>query len=162
MKIMVEHQHRLAAEPVAEMAEDRAADGPRQEADRESAERGEGADPRVDGGKELLVEDQRRGGAVDQEVVPFDDGADRSPAQCDRVADALVVMVLPSPDSDRCRRRVLVRDSHHRTLRSRAELSLVAAILIAAKIVYGRSACSIGMKPRLRKRRSHAVRGFHL
>ena len=71
-----QHQHRLAAHPVAEMAEHRAADRTRQESDRECAQCGEGADPRIDVGKEQPVEHQGGGGSVDQEVVPFDDGAE--------------------------------------------------------------------------------------
>ena len=69
-------QHRLAADLVAEMPEDDAAEGARQEAHRVGAERRDGADQRVEAREEQLVEHERRGRSVDQEVVPLDRRAD--------------------------------------------------------------------------------------
>ena len=63
------------------MTEDRAADGTCKKSDGVSSERGKRADPRIDVGKELAVEDQGGCSSVDQEVVPFDNGADRA---CER------------------------------------------------------------------------------
>ncbi len=71
-----QHQHRFAAEPVAEMAEQCAAERPRQKSHRIAAERRQRAGERIDGGEEGFVEHECRGSRVDQEVVPFDDGSD--------------------------------------------------------------------------------------
>jgi hypothetical protein len=71
-----EHQHRLAADPVTEMAEHDAAQRPGDEA---GAERGEGhqcADHVVEAREEHRREDQRRGQAVDDEVVELEGGAE--------------------------------------------------------------------------------------
>ena len=59
-----EDQHRFAAKPVAEVAEDNGADRPGEEADTDGADREQLADQRVLRGKEQLVENERRGGAV--------------------------------------------------------------------------------------------------
>ena len=72
------HEHRLASEPIAVVAEHDAADRTRDEPDREGAERRQRADERVDVRKEQPVEDQRRGGAVQEEVVPLDRRADEA------------------------------------------------------------------------------------
>jgi len=58
------------------MAEYDAAQRPRDEADRECGVRAERAGERIEGWKEELVEDERGGGAVEEEVVPLDGGAD--------------------------------------------------------------------------------------
>jgi hypothetical protein len=71
-------QHRLAPKPVAEMADDRAADRARDEADRIAAERRNRADHGIEGREEQFVEHQRGRGAVDQEVVPFDRSAEHA------------------------------------------------------------------------------------
>ena len=71
-------QHGLAADAIAEVAEHDAAQGPRDEPDGERPERGERADQRIDGRKEEPVEDERRGSAVKEEVVPLDRGADEA------------------------------------------------------------------------------------
>ena len=69
-------QCRLAADAVAVMAENRRPDRPADEADEVGAERGERAGQRVFIGKIELAEDQSGRGAVDEEVVPLDGGAD--------------------------------------------------------------------------------------
>ncbi len=71
-----DREHRLAADPVAIVSEDRRAERPREKADPVGAERCDGRERRVAGGEEDLVEHQRGRGAVDQEVVPLDRGAD--------------------------------------------------------------------------------------
>ena len=73
-----EIEHRLAADLVAVMAEHQPAERPRDEAERIGRKRQQRADHRIEGGKEQLVEDQRRGGAVKKEVIPFDGGADQA------------------------------------------------------------------------------------
>ena len=60
-----DHQHGLAADSIAKVAEDRPADRARDEADRVGRERRQGSAERIDGGKEQGVEDQCRGRAVD-------------------------------------------------------------------------------------------------
>ncbi len=68
-----DHQRALAPDAVAIVAEDDAADRSRHEADRHRRER---CDQRHEGrhvlGEEERREDQRRGGPVDEEVVPLD------------------------------------------------------------------------------------------
>ena len=71
-------QHRLAADLVAVMGEDGAAEGPRDEPDGERSESGQGPGHRIKGWEEDLVEDQGRGGAEDEEVVPLDRRADEA------------------------------------------------------------------------------------
>ena len=71
-------QHRLAADPIAEVAEDDAAQRSREKPDRKGAERRQRADQRIDGRKEEAIEHQRRRGAVEKEVVPFDRRADEA------------------------------------------------------------------------------------
>ena len=66
------HQHRLAAHPVAEMAEEQAAERARQEADGEGGEGRQRADGGIVFREEQLAEHQRRRGAVDEEVVPLE------------------------------------------------------------------------------------------
>ncbi|CUI51816.1 Uncharacterised protein [Achromobacter xylosoxidans] len=70
------HQRLLAADAVAQVAEDDAAQRARQEAGRKGAERGHGADERIGRGEEDLAEHQGGGGGVDVEVIPLDGGAD--------------------------------------------------------------------------------------
>ena len=60
------------------MAEDDAAERPRDEADGVGGEGEQGADQRVERGEEQLVEDEGGGGAVEEEVVPLDGGADQA------------------------------------------------------------------------------------
>jgi hypothetical protein len=71
-------KHRLAADAVAVVTEDQSADGACGEADGERPERGERADSGLRLREEQLVEDERRGGAVQEEVVPLDRGADEA------------------------------------------------------------------------------------
>jgi hypothetical protein len=73
-----EHQHPLAAEPVAVMAEHDAAERAEQEADAEGRERRERAHRRADLREERGIEDQRGDDSIQQEVVPVDDGADKA------------------------------------------------------------------------------------
>jgi hypothetical protein len=54
------------------MGEGGAADGPGDEANGERGESGEGPGHRIKGWEEDLIEDQSRGGAEDEEVVPLD------------------------------------------------------------------------------------------
>ena len=68
----------LAADPIAEMTEDGPADRTRDEPYRIGCQRSQGTGQGIDVGKKQGVKDQRRRGAVDQEIVPFDDGADRT------------------------------------------------------------------------------------
>src|SRR5207253_676293 len=86
-------EHRLAANLVAEMAEDRGTQRPGQEADGIGAEGGNGRQRRITSGEKDLVEHQRGRGTVDQEVVPLDGGADHArpqdtPQTCGVVRDA--------------------------------------------------------------------------
>jgi hypothetical protein len=80
-----EQQHLLAADAVAEVTEDQAADRPGQEADGERAEPGELRRRTVQAVEVELVEDQAGGGPVEEEVVPLDRGThrgrDRHPAR---------------------------------------------------------------------------------
>ena len=69
-------EHRLAPDAVAVVPEDDAADGPRDEADRERREREQRPDERIEPREEEAREDERRGGPVEEEVVPLDRGAD--------------------------------------------------------------------------------------
>lgn len=64
----------LATDAVSDMSEDDTADRTDQEPDRERGERQHGADERTLVGEERLVEDQRCGGCVEEEVVPLDRG----------------------------------------------------------------------------------------
>ena len=64
-------EHLLAADAVAEMAEDDAAERPGEEPDGVRREGQQGADQRVERGEEQRVEHQRRGRAVEEEVVPL-------------------------------------------------------------------------------------------
>jgi hypothetical protein len=69
-------QHPLAAYPVTEVAEDHRPERSGQVADGEGAERDQRARRRREVREEQLVEDQRGRSAVDEEVVPLDDGAE--------------------------------------------------------------------------------------
>ena len=60
------------------MADDDAADRAGDEADGVRAEREQRADERIERRKEQLVEDQRGGRAVEEEVVPLDRRADEA------------------------------------------------------------------------------------
>jgi hypothetical protein len=71
-----DHQHDLAADPIAEMTEDSTADRTRDEPYRIGCQRSQGAGQGIDVWKKQGVKDERRRGAVDQEIIPFDDGAD--------------------------------------------------------------------------------------
>ena len=64
-------EYRLAPDPVAEVAEDHAAEGPREEAHTESCERSECPGGGFELGKEQLSEHQRSSHAIYEEVVPF-------------------------------------------------------------------------------------------
>src|SRR4029077_5143555 len=70
-------QRRLAADAVAVMAEDRSPQRPRREADEVGAERQQRGGGRIRVREIKLAEHQSRGGAVEEEIVPFDGGADR-------------------------------------------------------------------------------------
>jgi putative ABC transport system ATP-binding protein len=65
-------QDGLASEAVAKMAEDQPAERPCHEAHAEGRERRQRSDRRIELRKEQLSEHQRRGRAVDEEVVPFE------------------------------------------------------------------------------------------
>ena len=71
-------QHLLAADLVAEVPEDHPTDRPGGEADGIRGEREQRADERVEVGEEQLVEDQRGGRAVEEEVVPLHGGPDEA------------------------------------------------------------------------------------
>src|SRR5512133_1495563 len=73
-----QHQHGLAADAVAEVAEDDPAQGAGREADAVGGQGQQRARGRLHLGEEQLVEDQRGGGAVEEEVVPLDGGADEA------------------------------------------------------------------------------------
>jgi hypothetical protein len=64
-----DHEDRLAPDPVAVMAEDGRAHGPRHEGDAVARQREQHRGQRVRLGEEQLREDQRGGGAVDEVVV---------------------------------------------------------------------------------------------
>ena len=76
-----QHEHGLAADAVAEVAEDHPAQGADDVADGEGAERGDGRDHRAQVGEEQLPEHQRGGGAVEQEVVELDGAAQEAGEQ---------------------------------------------------------------------------------
>ncbi len=69
-------QHRLSPQPIAEMAEQKTAERPCDEADAKRRKRGERTDAGVEFRKEQVAENQGRGGAVDEEVIPFERRAD--------------------------------------------------------------------------------------
>jgi len=66
------HEHLLAAQPVAEVAEHQRSDGAGHEPYAERRERCEGAQDGVDVREEQLAEDQRRRDPVEVEVVPLE------------------------------------------------------------------------------------------
>jgi hypothetical protein len=68
----------LAADAVAEMPEDDPAQRPGRESDPVGGQRQQRARRRLRLGEEQLVEHQRGGGAVEEEVVPLDGGADEA------------------------------------------------------------------------------------
>jgi hypothetical protein len=72
------HQQFLAADAVAEMAEDDSAQRPGDEAHRVGRESQQGPDQRIERGEEQLVEDERRSRAVEEEIVPFDRRANQA------------------------------------------------------------------------------------
>jgi hypothetical protein len=65
-------QHCLPADPVAEMSEDRSAQGAGQEADPVSAESRDGTERGIGQWKEQLIENERARRTVNQEIVPLD------------------------------------------------------------------------------------------
>src|SRR5439155_13099894 len=71
-------QGRLAADPIPEVTEYEGSERARGEADELGAEECQGPGQRVFFGQEQLGEDQRRGGVVEEEVVPLDRGPDRA------------------------------------------------------------------------------------
>ena len=75
------HQRGLAADAIAEVAEERRADRPREEGDAKRRERGERGGGRVGRGKEQLGKYEHRRGRVDVEVEELDGGADEAGEQ---------------------------------------------------------------------------------
>ena len=73
-----QHEHRLAADAVAVVPEHDAADRAGGEADRVGAEGQQRADQRLGLREEQIAEHERRGRAVQEEVVPLDGGADEA------------------------------------------------------------------------------------
>ena len=96
-----DHQHPLAAEPVAEGAEEEATERPGQEADRQGREAGDRACGRAERGEEDLAEDQRRGQRVQREVVVLQGAADG----CRQGGPLQVACVLGVVVDTRCVRR---------------------------------------------------------
>jgi hypothetical protein len=92
------NQHGFAAEPIAEMTEQCAAERPRQKADGVTAECRQCTRERIEGRKERLVEDQRCRGRVDQKIIPFNDG---SKAACEH--DGVELGALHADDRRHCR-----------------------------------------------------------
>jgi hypothetical protein len=91
----VQHTHCLAAEAVAKMAKDDAAERTGSEPDCIRAKGGEGPRGGGEAGEEQLVEHQSGGGAVDEEVMPLDDGAeDAGPQGGSRVAGRSTTALL--------------------------------------------------------------------
>ncbi len=85
--MIVTAKHRLAADPIAVVTEDRGPERTRQEANRIGAERRDGRERSIARGKEDLVEHERRRRAVDEKVVPLhrraDDARPDDPSQAD-------------------------------------------------------------------------------
>ena len=73
-----QHEHRLASDPVAVVADDDAAERAGDEADGVGAEGRQRAGQRIEGRKEQAIEDERRGRSVEEEVVPLDGRADQA------------------------------------------------------------------------------------
>jgi hypothetical protein len=73
-----QHQHGLAPDPVAEVTEDDPPERPGREADPVGGQGQQGARGRLGLGEEQLVEHQGGGGAVEEEVLPLDGGADEA------------------------------------------------------------------------------------
>jgi hypothetical protein len=73
-----EHEHRLAADAVAVMPDDDAANRTRDETDRVRAERRQRPCQRIERRKVQTIEHERCGGAIEEEVVPLDRGADEA------------------------------------------------------------------------------------
>ena len=71
-------QRGLAPDPVSVMAEDRSTDGARHEADGINGESLERADERIGFREEKLGEDEACDHAIEEEIIPFDRGADRA------------------------------------------------------------------------------------
>ena len=76
MTVMVKQERELAADDVADAAEDRGAEGPNREPGSERCERGEQRGSVV-AGREELRREERGEDAIEVEVVPLDDGARR-------------------------------------------------------------------------------------
>ena len=70
------HERRLAADAVPQVAENRTPQRPGDEANRVGAEGQKLSNERIEVGKKQLAKDQRRRGAIQEEVVPLDRGAD--------------------------------------------------------------------------------------
>ncbi|MPM16388.1 hypothetical protein SDC9_62767 [bioreactor metagenome] len=70
------HQHALAADLVAEVAEDHAAQRPRHKAHGERGVCQQRGDERIVAGEVELVENDARHHAIEEKVVPLDGGAD--------------------------------------------------------------------------------------
>ncbi|MNT70684.1 hypothetical protein D3C72_2090970 [compost metagenome] len=68
------------------MTEDDAAERPRKESDSIGGEGSHCSHQRVNGGEEYLVEDQRGGSAIDEEVIPFYCGSHHAGEACNDVA----------------------------------------------------------------------------
>ena len=74
-------ERRLAPDAIPEMTEQRRADGPREEGEREGGEGLENARRRIILRKEQLREHQRGGGGIDVEIEKFDRRADQTREQ---------------------------------------------------------------------------------
>jgi hypothetical protein len=76
-----DQQHRLPADPVAEMPHQDAADGPGDKAHRKGGKGSQRAGQRIVRREELRTEDQRCGRPIEEKVVPFDRSSDEARAQ---------------------------------------------------------------------------------
>jgi len=98
-----QHEHRTSTHFVAVMADDDGANRARHETDRVCAERQKRTDKRIERREEQLVEDKRRGGVVQEEVVPLDRRADQA-GECnepDRTGFIAAQLILRVPRSTR-------------------------------------------------------------
>jgi len=73
-----EDEHVLAPDPIPEVPEDYAPDGPRREPDPVGPESEQRPDERLAPREEELAEDQRRRRAIEEEVVPLNGGPDEA------------------------------------------------------------------------------------
>jgi hypothetical protein len=71
-------EHRLPPDLVAIVPKDHATERPGEKAHRIGAKRSHRGRERIQRGKEQLPKHQRRGGAVEEEVIPFDRRADEA------------------------------------------------------------------------------------